>query len=58
MVNEGDIESCIDRYLIYNIFIVNFLKRLGYHITYEIDDGYYDVSKGDIAMKLYEDKKA
>ena len=30
------------------------IKVLGYHITYDRDDGYNKVSKGDVSVKLYE----
>ena len=36
---------------------MNLLKRIGYHITYNMDDGYYEVSKVDISVKFYEDKQ-
>ena len=33
------------------------LKRIGYHITYNSEDGYYEVSKGDVSAKFYKDEQ-
>ena len=57
MGNYGDIYSWLDRDGIANIISVPSLKHLSYHITYKSDDGYYEVSKGDISVKLYKDEQ-
>ena len=33
------------------------LKCIGYHITYSSEDGYYEVSNGDVSAKFYKDEQ-
>ena len=51
--NYCEIESWLERDKIAKIFSGTVLKRLGYRNTYDSDDGYYEVSKGDIVVKFY-----
>ena len=53
--NYRYIYSWIDRYVIAYILIVSVIKCIYYSITYNIDDGYYEVPNGDVAMKFYKD---
>ena len=53
VVNYNNIESWLDRDIITNIISVPILKHLCYHIIYNSDGVYYEVYKGDLAVKFY-----
>ena len=55
--NYGGFEACICVSGISNIFSILALKKLGYHITNDSDDGYYLVtdSKAGVTTKFIED---
>ena len=57
MVNYGDVEAWIDVSGIANTLSIPALKKLGYYIIYESDDGYYLLAnrKTDVATKFTED---
>ena len=43
--NFGDLEDWLDTNGIANFFGIPALKKVGYHITYDSDDGFYIVTK-------------
>ena len=43
VVNFGDLEAWLETNGIANIFGIPDLKKAGYHITYDSDDGFYIV---------------
>ena len=58
MRNYGGVEAWIYVSSISNISNIPALKNIGYHITYDSDDGYYFVTnrKTDVATKFIEDE--
>ena len=56
--NHGSVEAWLNVSGITNIFIIIYIKKLGYHITYDSDDRYYLVTKRktDVATNFIEDE--
>ena len=56
--NYVGVESWLGVSGIFNIFSIPALKKLGYHITYDSDDGSYLVTnrKIDVSTKFIEDE--
>ena len=53
----GPVECWLNEQRIANILSIPVLKILGYRITYDSDDNFYLVSKGDVTIKFHEDKE-
>ena len=58
MGNYDGVEAWLNVSGITNIFIIIYIKKLGYHITYDSDDRYYLVTKRktDVATNFIEDE--
>ena len=56
--NCGSVEAWLDVSGITNIFSITDIKKIGYHITYDSDDGYYLVTNRskDFSTKFVEDE--
>ena len=56
--NHGSVEAWLNVSGIANIFSIHAFKKLGYHITYDSDDGSYLVTnrKIDVSTKFIEDE--
>ena len=50
--NFGDLEDWLDTNGIANIFGIPALKKLGHHITYDSDDGFYIVTNKTTGMSV------
>ena len=50
----GGVESWLDETGIANILSIPVLKKLGYHITYDSHDNYYQVSKDGVSFRFNE----
>ena len=50
--NFGDLKAWLDTNSIANIFCIPALKKSGYHITYDSDDGFYILTNNTTGVSV------